>query len=224
MEACGRTINLVAFASGRGSNFKSICEAARSKRLRARIAALVTNVPGAPVTEIARSYEVPVIELDHRGKTREEHERGILKALDGIEYDWIVLAGYMRLFTTSFVERLWDESLSAARMINIHPSLLPAFSGKDGYAQAIEYGVKVAGATVHLVGTGLDDGPILMQRSFEVRDDDTAESLMARGLELEHKLYIEALSKLGEGGWKISTGPSQTGRPRMVWPVKRSEQ
>lgn len=209
--------SIVVFASGRGSNFRALCEAQKRGELPVKIEALVTNVCGAGACEIARAHGVRVIEVAHAGLKRAAHEEAVSKALSAVRADWLVLAGYMRLFTPAFIERYFDKRIGAARIVNIHPSLLPSFAGTDGYAQALRYGVKVTGVTVHLVGAGLDDGPIVAQRALEVRDDDTQESLMKRGLEIEHSLYVQALRDLVTKPWSIQTGRLDGGRPRVVF-------
>lgn len=212
-----RKTRIVVFASGRGTNFRAFCETSRAGKLSVEIVGLVTNVRGAGAVEVAREFDVPVIEVAHAGLTREAHETAILEKLSRFKFDWVVLAGYMRLFTPSFIEKFIDKRRGAARIVNIHPSLLPAFPGKNGYAQAIAYGVKVTGATVHLVGAGLDDGPIVAQRVLEVRDDDTEESLSKRGIALEHELYSSALEKLLTKTWRVTDGGGSHGRPRVCF-------
>ena len=209
--------SVVIFASGRGTNLRAICEAVEVGKISARVEAVVSNVPGSGACEIAREFRIPTIEIDSKGKTREAHEALVLAALEGVSPDWLVLAGYMRLLSPAFIQKYWDDSLSAARIVNIHPSLLPAFPGVEGYAQAIRYGVKVTGATVHLVTYGLDDGPIIAQKSLEVSARETAESLTARGLLLEHSLYVNALADLLSGNWQVSRGADADGRPRIVF-------
>lgn len=208
---------VVVLASGRGSNFRSLCEARARGRLPADIKALLTNVEGAGACDVAREFGIPVVTVPSKGLGREEHEQRVLAELARLEFDWIVLAGYMRLFSESFIRRFWDERLQAARILNVHPSLLPAFPGKDGYAQALSHGVKLTGATVHLVGAGLDDGPIVAQATLAVRDDDTVATLERRGLEVEHALYAEALRELVELPWAVKPHPEAGGRPRVVF-------
>ncbi|MBI3555144.1 MAG: phosphoribosylglycinamide formyltransferase [Deltaproteobacteria bacterium] len=218
--ASDKLASVVIFASGRGSNLRVICESARLGKIPARIEAVVTNVPGSGANEVAREFDIPALEIDSKGKTRETHEAQVLAALGGLDcakIDWLVLAGYMRLLSPSFIKHFWAESLAAARIVNIHPSLLPSFPGVEGYGQALSYGVKLTGATVHLVGYGLDDGPIIAQRSLEISGDETLEGLQSRGLELEHSLYTEALANLLKGHWQMSRGSRSEGRPRMVF-------
>lgn len=219
------SIGIVVFASGRGSNFRALCEASQSGRLSARIEALVTNTSDAPVVGIAREFGIPLLEHSHRGLSREAHEELVLKSLDAFSFDWIVLAGYMRLFSKKFIRRFWDQDLNTARIVNIHPSLLPSFPGTDGYGQAIRYGVKVTGVTVHLVSEGLDDGPIVGQAALDVREDDTEETLSARGRLLEHQIYVESLEKLLTKPWRVSSpqaGSHPEGRGRVVFEGARA--
>src|SRR5579871_90067 len=156
---------LIVCASGAGSNFKALCEAARSARLPARILALITNVAGTGAASYAIAQGIPIHEIESRGRSREEHEALVDDVLARYRFDWIVLAGYMRLFTAAFIRR-------HPKIVNIHPSLLPSFPGTRGYLKALQHGAKVTGATVHLVGEGLDDGPIVAQAALEVHDDD----------------------------------------------------
>jgi phosphoribosylglycinamide formyltransferase-1 len=211
------TAAIVVFASGQGTNFRALCEAARSGKLAARIEALVVNVEGCGALSVAREFGVPAHAIPHAGLTREEHEARVLKALGGIEARWLALAGYMRLFTPGFIRRFWDAERGVARIVNVHPSLLPSFPGVDGYAQAVRYGVRVTGATVHFVTEGLDDGPIVAQRAIEVRDQDDVASLKERGLKVEHELYVDALARLLSERWRLSQGEAGDGRPRVTW-------
>lgn len=214
--------SIVVFASGRGSNFRALCEAEASGHLAAKIEALVTNVRGTGAAAIAREFAVPLIELPHDVfSSRVAHEAAILKELKRVRIDWVVLAGYMRLLSEKFIRHFWDENLGAARILNIHPSLLPLFPGRDGYAQALQHGVKVTGATVHLVGPGLDDGPIIAQRAIEVRDDDTIEKLTQRGLAMEHELYVETLQRLLISPISLSCSTGQ--RSKVVFTKKLTE-
>ena len=215
--SCGSGTSIVVFASGKGTNFRALCEAAQSSRLSVRIVGLVTNVSDAGAATIAREFGVPVIDVPHAGLKREAHEQAVLHALEGVKHEWAVLAGYMRLFTPAFIRKYYDEKLKCARVVNIHPSLLPAFAGADGYAQALRYGVKLTGATVHLVGDGLDDGPIVAQRAIDVRDDDTESLLVSRGLKVEHELYVETLQKLLTSSWRLVSGNEPNGRLRVLF-------
>lgn len=184
-------MRLAVLLSGRGSNFQAIHEAIESKTLDAQIVCVISNRPDAKGIERARGYGYDAHVADHKSfASRAAHEAEVLRLLDAARPDFIVLAGYMRLLSAPFIER-WRN-----RIVNIHPSLLPSFPGVDAQAQALAYGVKVAGCTVHFVDEQLDAGPILVQRAVPVLDDDTAESLSARILEQEHAAYVEALVKL----------------------------
>jgi phosphoribosylglycinamide formyltransferase 1 len=184
-------IRLAVLLSGRGSNFAAIDDAIRRGALDAEIVCVISNRPGALGLELARARRHHAHVVDHREfATRADHEAEVLRLLDSARPDYIVLAGYMRVLSADFVARY------PKRILNIHPSLLPSFPGVDAQAQAIAYGVKVSGCTVHYVDASLDAGPIIAQRAVEVRDDDTAETLAARILIEEHIAYVEALTKL----------------------------
>lgn len=187
-------MRLAILLSGRGSNFQAIHEAVRGRKLDAKIVCVISNRPDAPGIERAREYGYDAHILDHKTfPSRAAHEEAVLAVLDAASPDYIALAGYMRLLSAAFVER-WRN-----RIVNIHPSLLPSFPGVDAQAQAVAYGVKVSGCTVHLVDEHLDAGPILVQRVVDVRDDDTPETLSARILVQEHEAYVEALACLARG-------------------------
>ena len=187
-------MRLAILLSGRGSNFQAIHEAVRNGTLDAEIVCVISNRPEAPGIERAREYGYAAHVVDHKTfPNRAAHEEEVLQLLDAARPDFIALAGYMRLLSASFVGR-WPN-----RVLNIHPSLLPAFPGVDAQAQAVAYGVKVSGCTVHFVDEHLDAGPIIVQRAVLVRDDDTAETLAARILVEEHAAYVEALQKLSAG-------------------------
>jgi phosphoribosylglycinamide formyltransferase 1 len=184
-------MRLAILLSGRGSNFQAIHEAIRSGALDAEIACVIANRPEAPGLERARAAGYAAHALDHKAfPNRAAHEEEVLRVLEAARPDYVVLAGYMRLLGAPFIERYRN------RILNIHPSLLPAFPGVDAQQQALDYGVKVAGCTVHFVDEHLDAGPILVQRTVPVHDDDTAETLSGRILEQEHEAYVEALQKL----------------------------
>ena len=184
-------MRLAVLLSGRGSNFQAIHEAIQRGELRAEIVCVISNRPNAPGIERAREWGYDAHVIDHKAfATREEHEAEVERVLENAKPDYIALAGYMRLLSASFVERYRN------RVLNIHPSLLPAFPGVNAQAQAILAGAKISGCTVHLVDENLDAGPILVQRAVEVRDGDTEESLAARILVEEHKAYVDALKQL----------------------------
>lgn len=183
--------------SGRGSNFRALLAATREGRLAAEIAVVVSNVADAPGLAHARAAGLPAICLDHRDRSRDAHDAELGRVLAAHAVDLVCLAGYMRLLGRPFVDA------HAQRVVNIHPSLLPAFPGRDAQRQALEYGVRVTGATVHLVDAGLDSGPIVAQRTVLVDPSDTEESLSAKILELEHQLYPDAVARLTAESWRI---------------------
>ena len=184
--------------SGRGSNFLAIHAAIERGEVPAEIAVVVGNVAGAPGLAKARELGLRAEAIPHQGEPgRRAHEEKVMAVLRAAEVDWICLAGYMRLLSPEFVAA-WPR-----RILNIHPSLLPAFPGVDAQAQALAHGVKVSGCTVHLVDEGLDSGPIVMQRTVPVLDGDTPETLSARILLQEHLTYPEALRRLLTEPWDI---------------------
>ena len=191
-------MRLAILLSGRGSNFAAIHRAITDGRLKAEIVCVISNVPDAPGLARARELGLSAHAVNHRVyPTRAAHEEEVLRILAEAEPDFICLAGYMRLLTPAFIAA-WPH-----RIVNIHPSLLPAFPGVDAQAEALAYGVKVSGCTVHFVDENLDAGPIIVQRAVQVREDDTVETLSARILEQEHVAYVEALALLGTRKWQI---------------------
>jgi phosphoribosylglycinamide formyltransferase 1 len=154
----------------------------------AEIAIVISDKPGAAGLAIAKERGIETLAIERRGRNREEHEQEIIAALCEHHVDLICLAGYMRLLSPCFVEAF------RGRILNIHPSLLPAFPGLDAQRQALEHGAKVSGCTVHFVDETLDGGPIITQREVPVLEGDTVETLSARILEQEHKLYAEAVT------------------------------
>lgn len=182
-------------ASGRGSNFQSIAEAAKRGDVPIDPVVLVCNVGGAPALEKAKAFGVPGVLIDHAsyGKDREAWEREVVEVLKRHGAELVVFAGFMRLVTPWFIGQFPD------RILNIHPSLLPAFPGAHGIRDALERGAKVSGLTIHLVDPSLDGGPVILQKAVPVADDDTEESLAARILEWEHRLYPLAVKLFAEG-------------------------
>jgi phosphoribosylglycinamide formyltransferase-1 len=184
--------------SGRGSNFAALAAAIGRGELPAEIALVVSNVPGAPGLERARELGLATRAVDHReAKSREAHDARMIEVLAVAGVEWICLAGYMRLLSAPFVEAF------DGRILNIHPSLLPAFPGLHAQRQALEAGVRIAGCTVHFVDTGLDSGPIVAQRAVPVLDEDDEAALSERILVEEHRLYAEALCRLLVEPWRI---------------------
>jgi len=191
-------VKLAILLSGRGSNFEAIHAAITTGALDATVVCVISNRPDARGIERARELGLPAHVFDHkRYPTRAAHEEDVLRALAEAEPDFVALAGYMRLLSPAFVAAF------PHRILNIHPSLLPSFPGVDAQAQAVAYGVKVSGCTVHFVDENLDAGPIVVQRAVPVRDGDTAETLAARILEQEHAAYVEALIALGTRRWRV---------------------
>lgn len=184
-------IRLAVLLSGRGSNFAAIHNAIERGELDAEIVSVISNRGDAPGIARAKEWGYRALVFDNRDyPNRAAHEADVLRALDETKPDYIVLAGYMRLLSANFVARYRN------RILNIHPSLLPAFPGVDAQAQAVAAKAKKSGCTVHIVDEGLDSGPIILQREVEVQPDDTADTLSARILEQEHIAYVEALKTL----------------------------
>lgn len=184
--------------SGRGSNFLALHQAIEAGEIPAEIVLVLSNVDGAPGLDRARELGLSTATVPHAGEPgRKAHETKVLQALEDAGTQWICLAGYMRLLSKGFVRRYRE------RMLNIHPSLLPAFPGLHVHRQALDYGVKVSGCTVHLVDEGLDSGPIVIQRAVPVLEDDDEESLAGRILEQEHQAYPEALRRLLCEPWTV---------------------
>lgn len=176
----------------------ALADAARAGRIaNARVVVVVSDQANAAGLALAAERGIETIVINRRGRTREEHEREIIAALEEHKVDLVCLAGYMRLLSPCFVEAF------RGRVVNIHPSLLPAFPGLDAQRQAIEHGVKVSGCTVHFVDESLDGGAIIAQRTVAVGEDDTAETLAARILSAEHELYAEAVALVLEGNYRI---------------------
>lgn len=175
--------------SGRGSNMLALADAVAEGRLPdTKIALVISDHEGAPGLERARERGIEAVAIERRGRTRVEHEREMIAQLRARAVDLVCLAGFMRLLSPSFIEAFRN------RILNIHPSLLPAFPGLDAQRQAIEHGVKFSGCTVHFVDETLDGGPIIVQRVVPVLDEDTPATLSARILVEEHKAYGEAVA------------------------------
>lgn len=173
--------------SGRGSNFEAIADSVAEGRLDAEITLVMSNRPDAQGLAAARKRGVPALCLPSRGIDRETYDQSLLEELKNAGVELVCLAGYMKLLSPGFIRAYKD------RIVNIHPSLLPAFPGLDAQRQALEYGVKITGCTAHFVDENLDAGPIILQAAVPVLDNDTVESLSARILTEEHRIYTEAL-------------------------------
>jgi phosphoribosylglycinamide formyltransferase-1 len=184
--------------SGRGSNLQALVDAIATGRLDASIAVVISNRKDAAGLERARAAGIESMVLSHRDfGSRDDYDRALARELRGRGVALVCLAGFMRLVGTELIEAF------PSRILNIHPSLLPAFPGLDAQKHAIEHGVKVSGVTVHLVTAELDGGPIVVQRAVPVMPGDTAESLAERILEEEHRAYPEAVQMILDGGWRL---------------------
>ncbi len=183
--------------SGRGSNFEAIANAIARRKLEAEIAIVISNRATAGGLDIARMRGIPLRVIESRGMEREAYDKLVIQELRIHEVDLVCLAGFMRLLSASFIEAFPN------RVMNIHPSLLPAFPGLDAQRQALEFGVKITGCTVHLVDEFLDSGPILVQSAVPVVDDDTVETLSARILLQEHVIYPKAIQLMVERRIKL---------------------
>jgi len=185
--------------SGRGSNFEALADGVSAGRIPgAEIAIVLSNREGAPGIARARVRGIPTRVIPSKGLEREPYDRQVVAALREANVDLICLAGYMRLLSPFFVTAF------PQRILNIHPSLLPAFPGLESQKQALDYGVKFAGCTVHFVDENLDAGPIVLQAIVPVEDNDTEDSLSARILQEEHRIYSEAVKIVLEGQFKIA--------------------
>jgi phosphoribosylglycinamide formyltransferase-1 len=183
--------------SGRGSNFVAIADSIKAGRLDAEIAIVISNRADAPGLETARNRGFNGQLIPSKGRTREDHDAEVVAALKSAGVDLVCLAGYMRLLSADFVRAF------PHRILNIHPSLLPAFPGLEAQKQAFEYGVKVAGCTVHFVDEHLDHGPIILQKTVPVMEDDDAHSLTERILEQEHIAYSEGIQLVLSGTVRV---------------------
>ncbi|HYO92476.1 MAG TPA: phosphoribosylglycinamide formyltransferase [Pyrinomonadaceae bacterium] len=185
--------------SGRGSNMMALADAVRDGHIPgAEIAVVISDKANAAGINRAQERGLKTLVIERRGRSRAEHDGEILAALREHKVELVCLAGYMRLLSARFIDEL------RGRVVNIHPSLLPAFPGLDAQRQALEHGVGWTGCTVHFVDEHLDAGPIILQQPVPVMDDDTVETLSARILEEEHKLYVEAVALVVSGEWEIA--------------------
>lgn len=188
---------LAILLSGRGSNFEAIADNAANGSLEAGIAVAISNRPDARGLLVARERGIHAVALASRGMDREAYDRALMEELRKYDVDLICLAGYMRMLSAGFVRQFPN------RILNIHPSLLPAFPGLDAQRQALDYGVRISGCTVHFVDEYLDAGPVVLQAAVPVLDDDTVDSLSARILVEEHRIYSEAIRIVLRGACRI---------------------
>jgi phosphoribosylglycinamide formyltransferase-1 len=192
------TRTLGVLISGRGSNLRAIIDAIGNGQLDAHISVVISNRADAQGLEHARAAGIETVHIDHtRYRSREEFDREVAATLKARAVRLVCLAGFMRLLSAEFILQFPNA------ILNIHPSLLPSFPGLDAQAQALEYGVKVSGATVHIVTPELDNGPIVRQAVVPVGEDDTPDTLSARILVEEHRIYPEAIRIMLDGGWRV---------------------
>ncbi len=190
-------MNLGILLSGRGSNFEAIANNIDAGRLASKIAIVISNRADAAGIESARRRGLNALVVPSKGRQREEHDRDVVAALRQANVELVVLAGYMRLLSPWFIQQF------PQRILNIHPSLLPAFPGLEAQKQAFDYGVQISGCSVHFVDEHLDHGPIIVQRAVPVLPDDDEHTLAARILEQEHQAYTEAIRIVIGGNYEI---------------------
>ncbi len=191
-------VNLGVLVSGSGSNLQAIIDNIEAGRLDARIKIMISNVPDVFALERAKKHNIPSLVISHKGyKRREDFDQKIVEALQAHGVELVVLAGYMRVVTSVLLRAF------PMRVMNIHPALLPAFPGTHVWQAEVDSGVKFAGCTVHFVDEGTDTGPIIIQAAVPVYDDDTAETLNARILKQEHKIFSQAIQLYAEGRLEI---------------------
>ena len=190
-------IRLGILISGRGSNFEAIAFNVRARKLDAQIAVVISNREDARGLEKARASGIPAVCIPSKGVPREEYDRLLIAELKARDVELVCLAGYMRLLSPVFIREF------PMRVLNIHPSLLPSFPGLNAQEQALHHGVKVSGCTVHFVDEDLDAGPIVLQAAVPVMDNDTADTLAARILREEHRIYSEAIALVASGNFRV---------------------
>ena len=195
-------LRVAVLASGRGSNLQAVIDAIEAGTVQSKIVAVISNKKEAPALARARRHGLPTLFVDptpyaDKPDSREAYDRELLDVLQRHDVELVLLAGYMKIVTRVLVETF------ANRMMNIHPSLLPSFPGLDVQKKAIEWGCKLAGCTVHFVTEGVDEGPIILQAAVPILDDDTSDTLAARILEQEHKIYPRAVQLFAEGRLRV---------------------
>jgi phosphoribosylglycinamide formyltransferase-1 len=206
----GSTSNIIrgaVFASGSGTNAENILRHAE-KYPNLQITLILTDQPYAGVIERAKKFTTSCEVVQRKqGMDKAAHEAAIVDVLKKHKVDWIFLAGYMRILSPEFLRNFHDDQMGVNRIVNIHPSLLPAFPGADSYLQAFNAGVKIAGVTLHFVDEGVDTGPIILQRAFEREEEEEFEKFRARGMQLEYEIYAEFLKHLTEGNVSVAGIP-----------------
>lgn len=209
------------FASGNGTNAENILRHCQTLE-GLEIAVIVTDQPYAGVIQRAQAFKVPCeIVARQRNTSKLAHEEAIMAVLEKYRTDWIFLAGYMRILTASFLRHFHDEALGINRIVNIHPSLLPAFPGKDSYLEAYNAGVKISGVTLHFVDNDVDTGPIILQQAFERDDLDDFDTFRARGMQVEYEIYRKFLKHLADGSWTVEDIQGSTRRIVLLSDKKR---
>jgi len=187
-------LNIGVLVSGRGTNLQVIIEAIEEGKIEGRISIVISDNPDAYALKRAKRYNIETQYINFKEfKTREDYDKKIIKSLKEKEIELVVLAGYMRILSSYFIRTYRNK------IMNIHPALLPSFPGLEAQSQAVNYGVKISGCTVHFVDEGIDSGPIILQKAVEVKDDDTEESLAERILKEEHKIYPQAIQLFSQG-------------------------
>jgi phosphoribosylglycinamide formyltransferase-1 len=214
-------LKVAIFASGNGSNAESLMEFAGQHSDQVEVVCIITDKPEAGVLLRAKKWNISsfCIPFDresfpHLNAAKEDHENKILSILEDVDADWICLAGYMRILTSKVLAKFYEPSLEVSKVINIHPSLLPSFPGKNAYEQAFYSGVKMSGVTVHFVDSGIDTGPPILQDCFPRLENDSLEDFIKRGLSLEHQLYRKALKLIIES--RVSLDVIANSRRRIV--------
>ncbi len=191
-------MNIAIFASGNGSNFQAIAEAVKKGKIKAKLALLVCDKPGAYVLERAKKFGIKAFVIEKKDfPSKEDYEKAIVKKLKEKNIGLIMLAGYMKIVGPDILKAYKNK------ILNIHPALLPSFKGADGIKDAFDYGVKITGPTVHFVDEQMDHGPIILQAEVKVEDEDTEETLVEKIHAAEHKIYPEAVKLFVEGKLKI---------------------
>ncbi len=198
-------INLAVLVSGRGSNLEAIAKAIKNKQLTSEIKIVIINNKHAMAVEVCKIYNLPYAIIENKNLSRLEHEKMVINEIKKHNCQLIVLAGYMRVLTKNFLEEFKNKTGKFYQVVNIHPSLIPAFTGRNAYEQAFNYGVKISGITVHLVNEEIDGGAILAQECFRISPNDSLDDVKAKGLKIEHELYPQTLQNIITNGIQIGT-------------------
>ncbi len=211
-------MNIAVFCSGSGTNLQAIIDAVKKEEIEAEIRLVVSDVLDAYALVRAKNADIKTLVVERRNfKTKAEFETEIIKNLEKENIQLICLAGYMKMLSSDFIKRYRN------RILNIHPALLPSFKGTQGIKDALDYGVKITGPTVHFVDEGMDTGPIVLQAALEVKDDDTEETLVERIHKLEHKIYPEAIRLFVEGKLKIEGRKVRIINPNIKNQISKSK-